>query len=164
MWDALATALSETNEVQSLDRENQPRRSAIVFMTDGADNTFYKDAEPSNATFADLLEKVRLSSTLVVPIHLDTRDDFGLTQKLYVGTRRALNLLAEESGGLFYEAKKIDDLKGVYEQVINDLSKVYSIGYAPSDVERNTFWRSVKVNIKNHSNLIVRSRKGYYAH
>ncbi|MDQ4123877.1 MAG: VWA domain-containing protein [Acidobacteriota bacterium] len=163
VWDALAFALNQTNEVQNSNSQNRERRSAIVFMTDGEDNTFVEHTEPSNVLFADLLEKVRHSSALIVPIHLDTRNTFGLSEKLYAGSRRALNLLAEESGGLFYQAKDVDDLEGVYPQVIYDLSKVYSIGYSPSNPERDNVWRSVKVNIKKYPNLTIRTRKGYYA-
>ena len=31
-----------------------------------------------------------------------------------------------------YQARKLKDLEGVYEQVIRDLSTVYSIGYRPA--------------------------------
>lgn len=165
VWDALAFALNQTTGIQILNPQNRERRSAIVFMTDGEDNTFIEqnNIEPSATLFADLLEKVRRSSALIVPIHLDTRDSFGQSEKLYAGTKRALNLLAEESGGLFYEAGDIDDLEGVYPQVVNDLSKVYSIGYSPSNTERDGGWRTVKVNVKKYPNLTVRTRKGYYA-
>jgi Ca-activated chloride channel family protein len=163
IWDALAFALNQNAATQNLNQQNSERRSAIVFMTDGEDNTFVESYEPSNILFTDLLEKVRHSPALIVPIHLDTRDSYGMTEKLYAGTRRALNLLAEESGGLFYEAEDIDDLEGIYPQVINGLSKVYSIGYSPSNAERDGGWRTVKVNIKKYPNLAVRTRKGYYA-
>jgi VWFA-related protein len=165
VWDALAFALNQSTEIQNANQQNRERRSAIVFMTDGEDNTFIEqnNIESSNIIFADLLEKVRHSSALIVPIHLDTRESYGLSEKLYKGTRRALNLLADESGGLFYEAEDIDDLEGIYPQVVNDLSKVYSIGYSPSNAERDGGWRTVKVNIKKYPNLAIRTRKGYYA-
>jgi len=41
-----------------------------------------------------------------------------------------------ESGGLYYSARKINDLNGVYDQVINDLGKVYSLGYKPTNEKR----------------------------
>ncbi|HYP50173.1 MAG TPA: VWA domain-containing protein, partial [Pyrinomonadaceae bacterium] len=163
IWDALAFALNQNAAAPNLNQQNRDRRSAIVFMTDGEDNTFVESYEPSNILFTDLLEKVRHSPALIVPIHLDTRKSYGMTEKLYAGTRRALNLLADESGGLFYEAEDIDDLEGIYPQIVNDLSKVYSIGYSPSNAERDGGWRTVKVNIKKYPNLAIRTRKGYYA-
>lgn len=165
VWDALAVTLDKSAAMQNTNPQNreQQRRSGIVFMTDGADNSFVNDVDASSITFADLLEKVRRSSTLIVPIHLDTRQDYGLSEKLYYGTRRALNLLADESGGLFYEARKYEDLENVYGEVINDLSRVYSLGYSPS-TDSKSVWRSVKLSVKNHPNLTVRARNGYYAH
>ncbi len=162
VWDALAVTLDKSAALQNANPQNRERRSGIVFMTDGADNSFANDVDASTITFADLLEKVRRRSTLIVPIHLDTRQDYGLSEKLYYGTRRALNLLADESGGLFYEAKKYEDLESVYDQVINDLSRVYSLGYSPS-TDSKSVWRTVRLKVKNHPDLTVRSRNGYYA-
>ncbi len=76
---------------------------------------------------------------------------------------RTLNLLAQESGGSYYEARKLSDLNGVYEQVINDLGKVYSLGYKPSNATRDGSWRWVQVSIVNRPDLVARARPGYYA-
>ena len=73
-----------------------------------------------------------------------------------------LNLLAEESGGSYYYARKVSDLNGVYEQVINDLGKVYSIGYTPTNATRDNSWRAVNVTIINRPDLVARTRPGYY--
>jgi len=81
----------------------------------------------------------------------------------YESARRALNLLAQESGGNYYRAEKLSDLNGVYEQVINDLGKVYSLGYKPTNATRDGSWRGVQVSIINRPDLVVRTRPGYYA-
>jgi hypothetical protein len=72
-------------------------------------------------------------------------------------------LLASESGGTYYRAKKLADLNGVYEQVINDLGKVYSLGYKPLNENRDGEWRRVEVHILNRPDLLAHSRPGYYA-
>lgn len=162
VWDALDFALNQQAQFSSPNNEN--RRRAIVFMTDGADNGFINEQDASNILFADLLDRVRRSDSLVIPIQIDTREDYGISRKLFPGARRALNLLADESGGLFYEARKFSELENVYSQVINDLSRIYSIGYAPADAPNSGAWRSVEIKLKNNPNLTVRARKGYYAH
>ena len=108
---------------------------------------------------------MRQTDTLIVPIYLDTEEDYGsLYQKqTYENARRTLNLLAAESGGTYYHAKKISDLNGVYEQVINDLGKVYSLGYKPTNATRDGTWRWVQVSIPNRADLVARTRPGYYA-
>ena len=82
---------------------------------------------------------------------------------MYENARKTLALLADESGGLYYKAKKIKDLEGVYEQVINDLGKVYSLGYKPSNEKHDGSWRVVKVELAGHPELSPRTRPGYYA-
>ena len=46
-----------------------------------------------------------------------------------------------------YRANKLSDLRKVYEQVVRDLSTVYSIGYSPSNKTLDGKWRSVEVRL-----------------
>ena len=142
------------------------RRRAIVFMTDGVDNRLGRFGGGSRTSFGDLLEAVRHSDALVIPIYLDTEQQSyssPWTRRMYENARRTLSLLAEESGGLYYKAKKIEDLEGVYDQVIADLGKIYSLGYKPKNTKRDGTWREVRVTILNHPELSARTRPGYYA-
>jgi hypothetical protein len=72
-------------------------------------------------------------------------------------------VLAQESGGSYYKARKISDLNGVYEQVINDLGKVYSLGYKSTNEAHDGSWRWVQVSIANRPDLTAHARPGYYA-
>ncbi|MDQ3820059.1 MAG: hypothetical protein M3362_20610, partial [Acidobacteriota bacterium] len=83
--------------------------------------------------------------------------------RVYENARKTLALLADESGGIYYRANKVEDLNGVYEQVINDLGKVYSLGYKPTDRKRDGSWHTVKVQILNRPDLTARTRPGYYS-
>lgn len=165
VWDALKFTLDQVLGPKSLDR-----RRAVVFMTDGVDNALAGSPRlgtlGSSITFADLLESVRRNDTLIIPIFLDTEnDDYSnaFTERIYQNARKTLALLADESGGLFYKAKKIEDLDGVYGQVIEDLGKVYSIGYKPTNEKRDGKWRTVKIELPNQPELSARTRPGYYA-
>ncbi len=162
VWDALKFTLDKVVGPKPLER-----RRAIVFMTDGADNALMGFGDKgSQISFADLLEAVRRNDTLIIPIYLDTENDeasFGWAKTIYENARKTLALLAEESGGLFYKARKIEDLNGVYAQVIEDLGKVYSLGYKPTNEKRDGSWRSVKIQIPNRPDLLTRARPGYYA-
>lgn len=162
VWDAVKFALDEVIGPKTLER-----RRAVVLMSDGVDGTLMGLNPPasSSTTFADLIQQVRQTDTLIVPIYLDTEEDLGYpySQDAYENARRALNLLAAESGGSYYKARKIEDLNGVYEQVINDLGKVYSLGYKSTDATRDNSWRWVQVSIPNRTDLVARTRPGYYA-
>ena len=162
VWDAVKFALDDV-----LGPKTPERRRAVVLMSDGVDGLLIRFARNtgSKTSFADLVEQVRQTDALIVPIYLDTEKDFGSSflKDSYENARRALNLLADESGGSYYRAGKISDLNGVYEQVINDLGKVYSLGYKPTNTTHDNTWRQVVVSIVNRTDLVARTRPGYYA-
>ena len=159
VWDAVKFALDDVIGPKTLER-----RRAVVLMSDGMDGALVSSMGGSKTPFADLVQQVGQTDALIIPIFLDTEMDLrGFGKTLFENARRTLNLLAEESGGSFYYARKLSDLNGVYEQVINDLGKVYSLGYKPTNATRDGNWRSVQVSIVNRTDLVTRTRPGYYA-
>ena len=162
VWDAVKFVLDNVVGPKSLER-----RRAVVLMSDGVDTALLRlgSLRGSKVTFADLLEQVRQTDTLIVPIYLDTEQDYGnpFDKASYENARRTLNALAQESGGSYYRARKLSDLNGVYEQVINDLGKVYSLGYKPTNATHDGSWRWVQVSIPNRPDLVAHTRPGYYA-
>jgi VWFA-related protein len=158
IWDAVKYCMDEVVGPKSLSR-----RRAIVLMSDGVDNALFFLGSGSQISFADLVEAVRRSDTLIIPIYLETGDDDPFSKRMSRHARNTLTLLASESGALYYKARKIEDLNGVYEQVINDLGKVYSLGYRPTNSTSDGGWRSVKIQVLNHPEMVTRSRPGYYA-
>lgn len=162
VWDAIKFALDNVVGTKSLER-----RRAVVLMSDGLDGALMSPgtSNGSQTPFRDLLEQVRQTDTLIVPIFLDTEEDYGnpWQKSQYQNARNTLDLLARESGGTYYRARKLSDLNGVYEQVINDLGKVYSIGYKPTNTKRDGSWRWVQVAVANRPDLVARTRPGYYA-
>jgi VWFA-related protein len=162
-WDALGYVLTHV-----LSGSRGVRRSAVVCMTDGVDNALPDvPGDGSQTSFAALMEIVRRSGSIVLPIYLDTEEEMvregrALPQAYFLA-RHQLLILADESGGIFYQAREVEDLKGVYEQVMNDLSTVYSIGYRPANRQRDGSWRSVSVRLAGRPDLWARTKRGYYA-
>lgn len=173
VWDALDFTYEKL-----LKPQEESRRTAVIFMTDGVDNTlmqnplrpnsgsFFFSLRPSKTTFTELLETVRKNDANIFSIYLDTEYQYSgrfTTAKSYRQARRTLKMLSEETGGQFYRAGKIEDLSGIYEKIINDLSEVYSLGYEPKGESPKGTWRELKIKIKGQPNLIVKSKRGYYA-
>jgi VWFA-related protein len=183
VWDALKFSYDNIVKTQSAGR-----RSAIVFMTDGVDNSLYQDVyrwsrrnttdpitggviglnplnAPSETTFTELLEIVRRNETTIFPIYLEEGDILNADwyKKAVRQGRRTLEMLGEETGGQNYYAKNIKDLNGIYEKITGDLSQVYSLGYESKNEARDGAWRSLSVKIKNQPKLIARTKRGYYA-
>jgi VWFA-related protein len=161
-WDALDFVLSSV-----LPEGNLARRSAVVAMTDGVDNALPGIfGEGSRTPFADLLDHARASDVIVLPVYLDTEKEevqrHRSTASAYSLAREQLTQLAEIGGTRVYLAKKLKDLDRVYEQVINDLGTVYSLGYKPTNTSRDGKWRSVAVQLVGRSGLSARTKPGYF--
>lgn len=149
IWDALAYVYQHI-----IEKRSEKRRSAVVFMTDAMDGSL-------NTTYTDMVETVRQGETTIFPVFLKTGDYYH--PKVGEMGQKSMAILAEESGGEMYPARKFEDLVGIYERIVKDLSRVYTISYEPTDETRDGSWRDLQVKIKSHPNLFVRTRQGYYA-
>ncbi|MGI8542145.1 MAG: VWA domain-containing protein [Aridibacter sp.] len=174
VWDALDFTYKKILAAS----QEKGRRSAVVFMTDGVDNTLlqnsiringrssYNSMQPSKITFTELLETVRNNDANVFSIYLDTELSYlgrYANDKSYRQARRSLQMLAEESGGQYYRAGQIEELNGIYKKIVNELSEVYSLGYEPKDEKNDGSWRELKIKLKGKPDLIVKTKRGYYA-
>lgn len=152
IWESVKFAYANL-----LKKESLGRRSAVVLMTDAIDNS-------RNVTFADLFEMVQNNDTTIFPVYLDDGVTYSeISGRIKRKSKQTLTMLAEESGGTAYAARNVKDLRGIYEQIINDLGKVYSVGYEPKNEGRDGSWRNLTVKLKNRTDLIIRTRRGYYA-
>ena len=79
--------------------------------------------------------------------------------------RRALSTLAEQTGGVAFFPKNLDEVNSISQQVAHDIRNQYIIGYKPSTPQSNGGYRTVRVEAKatGHKRLQVRTRSGYYA-
>lgn len=77
-------------------------------------------------------------------------------------SRDTLATLASDTGGKsFFD---VGDFKEVFDQVQDDASGYYLVGYYSSDSRRDGRWRTIKVRVDGRGvNLRVRHREGYYA-
>jgi len=156
VWD------SEKFAMDMLKRDSPVgRRKAVVVMTDGIDNgLFYTFGPGSDTMFGDLLEEVRNGQIAIFPIFLNPG---GFGGQMVDDARRTMQLLADDSGGTFYTTANLENLNEVYERVMQDVGRVYSIAYEPTNDARDGTWRTIKVEIPSHPELKVRARSGYYA-
>jgi VWFA-related protein len=162
-WDSLLYTMTTV-----IPPNNSGRRTAIVVMTDGVDNALpdvYGDG--SRTTFDELRDKVARSDTIIFPIYLDTEAEMvkrsRVPREAYAIARSQLAQLAVASGTKMYRANKLKDLDLVYDQVIRDLSMVYSLGYKPSNTQHDGKWRSVAVQLIGRQDLMATTKRGYFA-
>lgn len=143
-------------------------RNSIVIMSDGVDNALPDvPGRGSRISFNELVDKVQESNTTVFPIYLDTErevyEETGLDlSRAYAIARQQLQNLAEVTGGSIFYASRLDDLSGCYEKVASELRTIYSLGYYPSNGQKDGSFRKIRLRV-NKDNIKIKTRRGYYA-
>ncbi len=72
-----------------------------------------------------------------------------------------LEAIGQLTGGRMYSPAKIQELSGVYAEVADDLRIQYLLSYASSNTAQGDGWRSIRVEVSDHPEAIVRTRSGY---
>jgi VWFA-related protein len=149
-------------------RGTQGQRNAVVVMTDGVDSSLDRyNPMQTRVSFNQVARRLEEADVIVFPIYLDTEyeevfERGNSSSEAYAISRDQLERIAEVSGGLMFRAEKVGDLAGVYKQVAAAIRTVYSVGYYPTNSEKDGTFRRVRVTV-NRSDAAVRTRKGYYA-
>jgi len=79
--------------------------------------------------------------------------------------RRALEIVAQRTGGLAFFPKTLDEVDEISRQVAHDIRNQYTIGYQPSNPRSSGGFRTIRVEAKSraHGKMEVRTKSGYYA-
>src|SRR6266566_3484499 len=79
--------------------------------------------------------------------------------------RRALQTMAERTGGIAFLPKTADEVDSISRTVAHDIRNQYTIGYKPSTPQTVTGYRAIHVDARarGYGRLTVRTRSGYYA-
>jgi Ca-activated chloride channel family protein len=79
--------------------------------------------------------------------------------------RRALETLAEKTGGLAFLPRTADEVDEISRTVAHDIRNQYTIGYKPTTPRSAGGYRTIHVDAraKGYNKLSVRTRSGYYA-
>jgi len=79
--------------------------------------------------------------------------------------RKALQFMAEKTGGIAFFPKTLDQVDEITRQVARDIRNQYTIGYKPTNPKSSGGYRAIKVDAKakGYGKLTVRTKSGYYA-
>src|SRR5215470_3881525 len=147
IFDALILALEHMENAKHL-------KKAILLITDGVDNS-------SKHTMSEAIEATKRSRVAVYTVGL-------LSMSGGQKAEDALIHIAEASGGHAYFPNDVDEARLYMERVARDLREQYTLGYFPSNANRNGGWRSVRVDVlpppglPPASRLTANYRHGYY--
>ncbi len=79
--------------------------------------------------------------------------------------RRALEIIAQRTGGLAFFPGTLDQVDEISRQVAHDIRNQYTIGYKPTNPRASGGFRTIRLEAKakGHGKLAVRTKSGYYA-
>lgn len=152
VWDALNDTFDLIEK-----RNFKDRGAAMILISDAIE-------ADSKLAFGNLLNRIKENEIMIFPIQLPTdyliEDPFASQKRLKIAGR-AFQLLAEESGGEYFNIKKDNELLAIPEKIINGLGDIYSLGFEPNG-DFDGSWRQLKVKI-SQNDFRVRAKTGYYA-
>jgi len=123
-------------------------RKALVVFTDGED-------QGSHATRDATVRKLEESDATMYMIGQGERAEAA-------DLRDLMMRLARLSGGRAFFPARIEELRDVFQMVIEDLSNQYLLSYVPTNAERDGTWRAIRIELSD-SSLRIRAREGYRA-
>jgi Ca-activated chloride channel homolog len=125
----------------------QTGRKALVVFTDGED-------QGSHVAIEDVERRLQASDVTLYMI----AQGRGISQEYL---KRTMQRLTVPTGGRTFTTDSVDALQGAFEELLDELSNQYLLGYPPTNIKRDDTWREIKVQVDGHSG--IRARQGYRA-
>ncbi len=150
LYDAVIAAADH------LAKQARHPKQVILIITDGEDNS-------SSATQAETVRRIQdLNGPIVYSIGL-LYDESDHSQSHRA--RKALQSLSDDTGGIAFFPKSLDQVDTIAAEVAQDIRHQYVLGYHPSQPISQGGYRAIRVEAKAKGvgKLSVRTRAGYFA-
>jgi Ca-activated chloride channel family protein len=125
----------------------QIARKAVVVFSDGED-------QGSHVALRDVERRLQTSDVTLYMIGQGR----GVSHEYL---RKVMQQLTAPTGGRTVFTDSVDQLQGAFEQLLDELSNQYLLGYQPTNLRRDDAWRTIRVEVDGYRN--VRARQGYRA-
>src|ERR1035437_811166 len=147
------TAMRDAIEmsIQHLKKAHRDKK-VLVVITDGNDNS-------SILTLEHIMKSAHASDVLIYGVGLLTEEEHREAAR----AKKALNDLAEATGGKTFFPKDVEEVDAIAHQVAHDIRSQYIIEYSPSNSAMDGSFRAIRITAKAAGNPTVRTRSGYYA-
>jgi Ca-activated chloride channel family protein len=135
------------------------RRQAIAVLSDGEDTS-------SVIAFDDVLGMARKSGINIYTICLQNKYSIAraeTSRKYFSESDYSMKTLAQETGAQSFFPQSVQELKGIYASISDELSNQYSIGYSPTNWHADGRFRRIVVKVNAHPEFRPRARMGYTA-
>jgi len=124
-------------------------RRAIVLLSDGEDNQ-------SHVTREEAIDMAERAEVIVYTISTNITGSPDKGDKV-------LQRIADATGGRAFFPFQLTDIATNFMAIQEELRSQYMLSYSPADFRPDGSYHTIDITAKNHKNLQVRSRRGYYA-
>jgi Ca-activated chloride channel family protein len=156
-----ASIYAALRELERLRRsETEPRRQALIVLSDGQDTS-------SGFDFNELMATVRRMAVPIYAIAPRPSEAARVQREAVFGESTheqdfELRTLAAETGARAFFPVALQQLSGVYDEIANELAHQYSIGYLSSNPKLDGTFRQITLRI-TVPGVKWRTRSGYVA-
>jgi len=149
LYDAVAASADE------LSKHAKDRKQVLLIITDGADN----------ASRLDLKQAIRRVQDLGGPVVYTIGLLFDADQDEADRAQRALEMLSDETGGVAFFPRSLDEVNSIAAEIARDIRNQYTIAYHSTKPSNVGGFRVVHVEATapGAGKLRVITRHGYYA-
>lgn len=133
----------------------QPKQ-VLLLITDGDDNA-------SSSTLEETIRRVQeLDGPTIYCVGLLFGPDEDKRESRHA--KRVLETLAEQTGGVAYFPRRLEEVDNIAQQVATDIRQQYTLAYTSTKPARLGGYRSIHVEAreKGYGRLTVRTRSGYF--
>jgi VWFA-related protein len=127
-------------------------KKVLVVITDGNDNS-------SLLSLERIMKSAHQSGVLIYGVGLLAEEEHREASR----ARRALNDLAEATGGKTFFPQGVEEVDTIAHLVAHDIRSQYIIEYSPTNSAMDNTFRAIRITAKAPGNPTVRTRSGYYA-
>jgi VWFA-related protein len=125
-------------------------RKAIILLSDCEDTG-------SRLKIQDAIEAAQRADTV---IHVLLLRDFMATSGVGPGVA---SKMSTETGGRVIDVHNNKTLEKAFDEIAEELSSQYVLGYYPTNEKRDGTFRKIQVEVISHPDAKITARKGYYA-
>jgi Ca-activated chloride channel family protein len=160
--DAIYLAAEQVTQFEKTRDPNDRKRRALILVTDGEDrDSFYSEKQ-----LFDLLRETDVQIYVIGFINeLDKEGGF-ISKSPQGKSKDFLERLANESGGKVYFPTDKSELNSIAANIASELRTQYSIGYIPTNTNKDGSFRNIKVAVAegpNKQKRIAVTRNGRIA-
>ena len=146
--DAVYLAAETVSEYEKNRDPNDRKRRALILVTDGDDRDSYYNEQQ----LFQFLKEIDVQIYVIGFVN-ELEKEGGFISKSPQGKAKSfLEKLAAETGGKVYFPNDVSELNGIAANIATELRTQYSIGYIPTNDQKDGSYHNIKVSVADGPN------------